>query len=202
MGSSGDIMAAAGNFLTGTPGEFKQLPIYNQQQQGVQNNLLSQLQPLLQQNLQGGFGPIAQRAKTNFQTQTIPTIAERFASTGSQGSGSYKYALQNAGTQLDEGLAALESQYNLQQGGQLQNLLGLLLQPQNENIYHPQEQGALAGVSQGFGQGVGSAYGRGELGSGIGALAGGALGSFGGLVGTAAGSAAGGGLEMLIRWLV
>ncbi len=193
-------MAAAGNFLTGMPGEFTQLPLYNQQQQGAQNNLLSQIAPLLQKNQQNGFAPIAQRAQTNFQTQTIPTIAERFV--GSKGSGAYRYALQNAGRELNEGLAALESQYNLKQGDQLTNLLGLLLRPQNENIYHPAEPGALSGISQGFGQGLGNAAGEGQFGSGLGALAGGALGSFGGPIGTAIGGAAGGGLELLLRWLL
>lgn len=193
-------MAAAGNFLTGTPGQFAQLPIYNPQQLGIQNNLLSNTASLLQKNQQNGFAPIAQRAQTNFQTQTLPTIAERFA--GSKSSSAYKYALQNAGRELTEGLAALESQYNLRQNDQLTNLLGLLLRPQNENIYHPAEPGALQGISQGIGQGLGNAASEGQFGSGLGALAGGALGSsFGGPVGTAIGGAAGSGLEMLLRWL-
>jgi len=116
----------------------------------------SALSQLLQTGLQGlqnpmeGFEPIAQQAKRQFQQETVPSLAERFTSLGggAQRSSAFQGALGRAGAGLSENLAGMGTRYGLQRQGQLQNLLGMGLTPQFENIY--QEGGA--GRAPEFGQ--------------------------------------------------
>ena len=154
----------AGDLFLGAPGQHNQFGLNTpQQSQFLNQNILSILPQLLQQSqqqTQNGFGPIGQKARTQFNTQTIPSLAERFtAMGGGQNSSAFQGALGQAGAGLEESLGALESQYNLQQGGQQQNLLlsllGLFLRPQFENTYTPAGQGIFHGLSQGVGQGLG-----------------------------------------------
>lgn len=58
------------------------------------------------------FGPIAQKARTRFREETLPTIAERFASMGRgvETSPGFTGSLARAGEGLEESLAALEAQ--------------------------------------------------------------------------------------------
>lgn len=154
----------AKDFLVGTPGRTEQFQRFNPQQQGINTQLLDMLPGLLQrgtQGFQGGFAPIAQRARSQFQSQTIPSLAERFTALGGgQNSSAFQGALGQAGAGLEEGLAGLESKYNLAQGGQQQQLLLALLsaalQPQFENSYFPQRGGLLQGLAGGLGQGLGT----------------------------------------------
>jgi hypothetical protein len=104
------------------------------------------------QSLGGGtqsFEPIAQQARTQFQTQTIPGLAERFTSLGSgaQRSSAFQGALGQAGAGLEQNLAALGSQYGLQQRGLDQQLLSALLStalaPESETLITPGQPGAL-----------------------------------------------------------
>jgi hypothetical protein len=153
-----------GDLFLGSPGQFNQFGLNTpQQSQFLNQDILSILPQLLQQSqqrTQGGFEPIRQAATTKFNTQTIPSLAERFtAMGGGQNSSAFQGALGQAGAGLQENLGALESQYNLQQGGQQQNLLlsllGLFLRPQFENTYTPAGQGIFHGLSQGVGYGLG-----------------------------------------------
>lgn len=154
----------SGQFSTNTP----------QQSRFLNENILSILPQLLQQTQQrsqGGFEPIRQSAIANFNSQTIPSLAERFTAMGNnRNSGGFQGALGAAGAGLQRDLSALESQYNLQQGGQQQNLLlsllGLFLRPQFENTFMPAGQGIFHGFSQGLGQGLGG-YAAGGIGSGV-----------------------------------
>lgn len=162
----------------------QQLPIRSNEQMSAINQLLQGGLSRLQNLPQPSFAPIAQQARTQFNTQTIPGLAERFTSLGGgQRSSAFQGALGQAGAGLEEALASLGSQFGLQQQGQeqnfLSNLLNMGLQPQFENII------------QQPGGGFGSA-----LGSGLGALLplllGGLGGSFGGPFGAAGGSGLGG----------
>lgn len=153
-------------FFVGRPGKFKELPLGTPQQQALNQQVLGgagQLLPQLLSN-QFDFGPIAQRARTQFQQQTIPSIAERFTSMGegAQSSPAFAQLLGQAGAGLEEGLAAQESQFGLQQQGLLQALLGNLLssgmQPQFERIYRPSTGGLLQSLFT-PGGGGGSDYG-------------------------------------------
>lgn len=141
------------NWLTGTPERTQQFQLKNPLQQGLQNQSIGGAQDLIKR-LSGGnqfdFAPIAQQAQTNFQTKTVPGLAERFTSQlGSSGqrSGAFRNAIGAAGAGLNENLASLQQQYNLQNRGFDQNLLGMLLgqgsQPSFENLFRPREAGFL-----------------------------------------------------------
>jgi hypothetical protein len=56
---------------------------------------------------------------------------------------------------LESNLAALRSQYGLQQQNQLMNLLQMALRPQFENVYRPSSPGLFGGIAGGLGQGIG-----------------------------------------------
>lgn len=146
------------DFFLGSQPKLQQAPRLSAQQLGLQNQGIGNLMQLLQQGggQPGSFTPIAQKARTQFQTQTIPSLAERFTALGGQNSSAFQGALGQAGAGLEEGLAAQESQYGLQQNAQLQNLMKILLgissQPGFENIIHGGQPGALQGAAQGAGQ--------------------------------------------------
>ncbi len=148
------------DFFLGSKPQNQQLGRFTPQQSNLQNQSIQQLLQLLQggQGIGGqapGFAPIAQKAQTQFNTQTIPSLAERFTALGGQNSSAFQGALGSAGAGLNENLAALESQYGLQQNAQNQQLMQLLsgigFQPQFENIVSPGQPGALHGIAQGFG---------------------------------------------------
>lgn len=91
----------------------------------IQQQLLQQVQSAFQGNPQG-FAPIEEQARNQFQQQTIPSLAERFTSMGnSQRSSAFQGALGQAGAGLETGLAALKSQYGM---NQIQSLLPFLEQ--------------------------------------------------------------------------
>lgn len=93
---------------------------------------MSALQQLLGQGLGGlqqlqqpfDFGPIEQQARQGFSQQTVPELAERFTGlgAGSQGSSAFAQLLGRSGADLESSLAALRSQYGLQDLGRRQNL--------------------------------------------------------------------------------
>lgn len=120
-----------GNPLTGyTFGDYgRQLPIYSPAQESV-------LYELLRRGLAGSSPEaIEKRARTQFEQRTVPTLAERFTSmgAGAQSSPAFAQTLGQAGANLEEGLAALRSQYALSQ-------LGLGLSPLFETFYIPGSQ--------------------------------------------------------------
>lgn len=149
-------------FAVGTPGQLQQFPRLSAPQLGLQNSVGNAAQQLLPQVQQGfDFAPIAQQARTNFSTQTAPTIAQRFLSMGnSRGGSDYNHAIASAGAGLEEGLAGLQSKYGLAQQGQQQQLLlallSMALQPQFENAYFPSRPGLLQGLAGGLGSGLGT----------------------------------------------
>jgi hypothetical protein len=144
-----NIGQGAKDFLVGTPGRVDQIPLLNPQQQALQSQIGSAASGMLGNigNNKFDFAPIAQQARTNFQTQTLPSIAARFSGMGNQRGSDYRYALGSAGAGLDEGLAALQQKYNLAQGSQQQQLLLALLsqalQPQQQNIFGGPQNGLL-----------------------------------------------------------
>lgn len=180
------MASGIGNFFLGTPSRTEQVQKFNQPQQNAFSQILQQALSGLQ-NPQAGFEPIANQARSQFQRKTIPSIMERFSNLDAQRSSAFGQDLGEAGSQLEEALAAMGSQYGLQQQGLLQNLLGMGLTPQFDTISHQRTPGFLetlgGGLSQGLGTGLGIA----------------ATGGFGGLSGAA--GAGGGFMEMLKRLL-
>jgi hypothetical protein len=137
-------MADFSQLFMGAPARIEQAQRYNPQQQNAFQSVLGQgLQGL--QNPYAGFEPIAQRAQSQFYQQTVPTLAERFAGSGSNALSSPAFASQigQAGSGLAEGLAALQSQYGMQNRAQSLSMLQQGLTPQFENIPMAGEGGAL-----------------------------------------------------------
>lgn len=164
-------------FFFGSDPRMQQASLLNPQQQGLQNQGIQQLMQLLQGGgsqgiggAPGSFEPIAQRARTQFQTQTVPGLAERFTALGGQNSSAFQGALGSAASGLEEGLAAQGSQYGLQQNAQLQNLIQMLLgfsaRPSFENLVFQGQPGAFHGLAQGLGEGIGG-FGAGALGNAL-----------------------------------
>lgn len=128
--------------------------------------------------LQGlSFDPIEQRARQQFSKTTIPSLAERFtAMGGGQRSSAFQSALGEQASDLESQLAALRSQYGLQQHQALLPLLQLGLQPSFETVYSPPGPGFGASFAGPLAQGVGASLPLllggigGPIGSGIGSL--------------------------------
>lgn len=154
-------------FFSDTPAQFKQVSQYT-----------PQIQSALNQNVLQGLGknfdfaPIAQQAREQFQTKTLPSIAERFTSLGqgAQRSSAFPAALGQAGAGLESQLAALQSQYGLQQQDLLSRLLG---QSGMQSAYQPGQPSALlqllAPLLMGLGGGIGGG-GLSGLGGGLSSL--------------------------------
>lgn len=118
-------------------GSYLQAPIYNPQQQQQLSNLLEMGGQRLA-NPTKGFQPFEEQARKQFQTNTIPSLAERFtAMGGGQRSSAFQGALGQAGSDLESQLAGLRSQYGTQQEQVGLNMLNAGLQPQYHQIYQP-----------------------------------------------------------------
>lgn len=148
------------DFLTGSKDKTQQIQRFNPQQQQALSQLLSMGLGGLQNLQQFNFEPIAQQAREQFQQQTLPSIAERFNSMGGGRLSSPSFAQQvgqSAGN-FQTGLAALESQYKLQQQGLqqdlLKNLLNFGLSPQVDSIFRPGGSGLFGQVAQGAGASI------------------------------------------------
>jgi hypothetical protein len=131
------------DFLFGSPERQTQIQRFRPDQISAQQQLIQQALQGLQNPMQG-FAPIAQQARSQFQSQTVPSIAERFTSMGqgAQRSSGFQQALGSAGAGLEESLAALSAQYGQGQQSFLAQLLGLGLTPQFESIYQPSQLGS------------------------------------------------------------
>jgi len=138
LGMGGGLLKGifGGGGLTGHREKFKQVPNFTPEQTNALNSLLSQGM----QNTD--FGNIENLARTNFQTQTVPSLAERFTSMGNgQRSSGFQDALGRAGAGLEQNLAGMRSQFGMQQ-------LNMGLQPRFQNAYSPRQAG---GLEQGLG---------------------------------------------------
>lgn len=133
-----------GKFFLGSPAYIEQIQRFTPEQQQAMNTILQQVLAQLSGDT-FDFGPIEQRAREQFQQSTIPSLAERFTSLGrgAQSSSGFRQSLGQAGSGLESGLAALRSQYGLQRGALLQNLLRVGLQPQFEPLYHQRQPGFI-----------------------------------------------------------
>lgn len=152
-----------GNFFTGTPERVTQLAKFGPEQEQALSQILQQALGGLSNN-QFDFAPIEQQARTGFQQKTLPSIAERFTSMGSQGSSAFRNALGQAGAGLEENLASMKQQYNLQREPLLQNMFNMGVQPRFESAFTPRQPGffqnALGGLAGG---GQGGQGGQGDL---------------------------------------
>ena len=138
------------NAVYGREGQQKQFSTYTPQMQQLQNMMIANSMKGLSPGGGLDFGPVEQRARSQFAQNTIPTIAERFSSMGqnSLSSPALYSQLGGAGAGLEEALAAQRS------GFEQRNLLGLsqtALNPSFENAYIPRQKGLLeTGASAGM----------------------------------------------------
>lgn len=177
-----------------TPAKMTQVNRFTPQQMGVMGaanrGALEALKGLSGPMPQ--FGPIAQRAQTQFQQQTVPSIMERLTQMGGLHSSALGGSIGEAGVHLQESLAAQEQQFNQQNRAQQMQLLSLLmqsgLQPQFETLYQPEQLNFLGQLVGGGIQALPSLAGL-ALGGPAGGAIGGGIGSLlGGLVGPGASS--------------
>lgn len=154
------------DFLLGKDEKTDQFQRFTPDQQGVLNQILGKSAGGLGQgfdflqSILGGSPEAMQRfqapARRAFEEQTLPSIAERFSSLGAQKSSAFGQQLGEAGKRLEESLAAQRSGLGLNALQQLQQLLGVGLTPQFENVLRPATGGFLGGLSPGLGYGIGS----------------------------------------------
>lgn len=152
---SGGSSKSKNSPIPGLPGGYRALPTGQSQSQ---LDILNQLAPLAFSGIQQSqnIDPILEQARTQFQQKTIPSIAERFVAMGGKnalGSGAFTSQLGQAGSQLEESLAALKVQHQQALLPLLMNLLGMGLQPQYDIIQKNYTPGfgerALGGTIQG-----------------------------------------------------
>lgn len=134
------------NWFSGNPEMFRQAPKYSPQIQQSVNDLLSQGFQNLQNPYQG-FENIANQAENQYNTQTIPSIAERFAAVpGGQRSSAFQAALGGSGEDFQRGLAAMKEGFGQQNRQQALGQIGFGLQNQPEFMYSPKQRGWLEGL--------------------------------------------------------
>lgn len=190
---------AFSDFLIGQSAKTERHDTLNPEQNSLLQQLLASINPqqfnlgqnplyqsgvsYLQQLLSGS--PEASQAfeapyRSDFEQNTIPALAERFAGMGAQSSSGFQNALGQAGAGLQQQLAALRASL---QGGAAQQALGYSQAPGQMGLGAAQlglgtspfaysqraaSTGALGGLLSGVGKGAGMALG----GGGIGALGG------------------------------
>ena len=161
-----DIMS----WLFGSSPQMQQTNRFTPQQQQYQNQLVEGLQRpssealnYIMQILSSDPELMAQFEepyKMQFEQETLPGIAERFAGMGTGGalgSSAFQQTLGRAGKELSTQLAALRGglKQNALQG--LQGFQSPAFAQQRENLYQPGTLGLLPGLAQGAGQGAGRA---------------------------------------------
>ncbi|MFI5332573.1 MAG: hypothetical protein ACHQVS_00560 [Candidatus Babeliales bacterium] len=161
--SQGKVNKRSGvrSFFAGDPAYSMVTTPYTPDQQ----NILNWLAQSGQQGLQGlgnqgfDFGPLQQQAQSQFYSETVPTLAERFtAMGGGQRSSAFESAIGRAGAGLKENLAALKAQYDYgnqqNQQANFMNRLQMGLRPQYENAFVPSTGGIFHGAASAVGKAV------------------------------------------------
>jgi len=112
----------------------------------LQDSLIDRIQQRL--NGQGGLSAMSQNAINRFNSQTVPSLAERFTSLGSggsQGSSAFSQAIGNAGADLNSNLQEMDFNQILQ-------LLGHALGQSSENIQYQDAPGFGENSAKGLAQ--------------------------------------------------
>ncbi len=131
----------------------------------IQRQMMTNVGQMGMQGLQTGqmpggisFDPLRQQAMTQFNQQTVPSLAERFTSMGGgQRSSAFQGALGQAGAGLNENLAAMREQYQMQMIPMLMRMLGIGLQPQYQQEFLPGKPGFFQSGGEQFLHGFGYA---------------------------------------------
>ena len=128
--------------LFGNPDEIQQIQNYTPEEQEI-FRYLQGLGIMGLQNPYAGFEPIEQQSRNQFSQNTVPNLAERFASMGNNALSSPTFSSQLgiAGAGLEADLATQKAGYGQQQIGQILQMLQLGLQPKFDNLHRPQSNG-------------------------------------------------------------
>jgi len=133
----------AGGFSKDKPAYEESPNKYSPEQQKVLSQLLQQGQSGLK-NPYAGFQPIEDYARSKFQRESLPGLAERFTALGgsdTRGSSDFAGMLGGAQSEFDQGLAALRAQYGHQGQQNAIQQLQLGLNPQTEQIHFGRSPG-------------------------------------------------------------
>ena len=148
----GQQQGQQGSFWGGIPGQTRTFsPVNPQQESGMMSMLQRGLSGMEGNNLD--FGPIEDRARTQFAQQTVPSIAQRYASMGSGAAPSspeLMSQLGQAGAGLDADLAAQRATYGLDKNRAMQGMVGLGLHPTRESLYTPRSPGMAESGAKGI----------------------------------------------------
>ena len=140
------------SMFKGEKDKFVQQPTMTPQQQ----EFISGLQPLIG-NILGNlsqpfdFGPIQQKMRSDFQSQTLPGLFSMLTNVGGGSpSSGYLGSTLGAGQNLQESLAAMEGNYGMQSRDQMMRLLPALFtlsgQPQFQTAYMPGKPGFVPNI--------------------------------------------------------
>jgi len=167
---------AFNQFMFGSPSRYEKIDKFTPETSSVINQLRDMAFGGLQKN-KPDFAPIEQQYKQQFQQETIPNLAERFTSMGGgQRSSAFQGSLGRAGVDLNTNLAALRSKFDMQNRGQLMQMLGMGLTPQQDTGFFQSKPGFLGAAAPGVGAGLGELLPL-LAKAGIGGLAGGPVGA-------------------------
>jgi len=121
-----------------------QAPRFNQQTQGMFDQLGQQGMAGMQNLPNVDFAPIEKEMTSQFYQDVIPRLKEQFTSVGGQRSGAFQQTLGAAGAGLQERLASTKQGFNMQNRGQeisrLMSMLQMGSQPQFDTNFIPPEQ--------------------------------------------------------------
>ncbi len=133
-GGIGALLGLLGGGLSSKQSPWGQSPNkLSPEKQKMKDDLIQQTYAA-SQNPSAGFEPFANQARQQFNTQTVPGLAERFTSLGSGGSqrsSAFSGSIGAAGAGLESQLAYLQGQYGLQNRDSLMSMLT----PDNEQTY-------------------------------------------------------------------
>lgn len=157
MGNSQDDGAEGYNQVSTFNPQQKQL--FNQSIQGF-GGIQPQIMEYLQQLLSGDSGAteaFAAPYKRQFEQETVPKLAERFAGLGALSSSGFQQSLGQAGAGLSENLASLREGQRSQAISPIMQMIQSLL-GQNTKAFVPKQPGGfqsfITAAAPGIGKGV------------------------------------------------
>jgi hypothetical protein len=156
-----------GEYLMGSDPSVQRVSNYEPQQV----NNLNQLAQMGMEGLKNNpfnFGAIEDQARKNFNTKTVPTIANRFLAGDTRNSSGFQEALGSSSADLENYLAQLKNQYGQQEFDRAMQMLGIGLQPQSSLYTKPGKEGAVSGILKAGGTALSAYLGDGGI---LGAIA-------------------------------
>jgi hypothetical protein len=154
MASFENLMSRFGSFLGGQPEEQQLLSPYSPENEQSFDELIQSILGRFQQgdDFSGGFEPFANKARSQFQNQTVPSIAERFTRMGGTRSSGFANTLGEAGAGMETDLAAQGAQFGQNQQQLMQRLLGL---GQQKKVVRPETHGFIGNLAKPVGKAIG-----------------------------------------------